>query len=85
MISAATAAPSANVLAPPPDVEQQPLPLTLLASAIMHCTVHVLLPVGPSSHCSPVSTMKSPQVGTRQLVRHASGASALALPLSQPS
>jgi hypothetical protein len=42
-------------------------------------------PAAPSSHCSPLSTIRSPQRGRRQYVRHVSGASAFALPSSHSS
>ena len=43
------------------------------------------LPSEPSSHCSPLSTMPSPQIGSLQSVRQAFGRSKFAEPLSHCS
>src|SRR5258706_106151 len=63
--------------------EQQPPRLG--GSIRAQLPVHVLLPVGPSSHSSRPSMMPSPQYGSWHHVRHALGSSAFLAPSSHAS
>src|SRR6185312_7178582 len=61
--------------------QQPPLPV----DSDLHVLLQSGLPSEPSSHCSPLSMMPSPHIGSRQSVRHTFGTSLFDPPLSHCS